>query len=408
MLSLWEVMPDFYYLMLILYRPMQLIINYAAENEFIVFLIVLFIFTGFFCLLIFKIFKNSHITRISLMYFLISMLMCFLAYTVGKFGPQHILWGAPLSGLCIVLFFRYWKVSILHPLDQVAKNLSRIAEGNLEVTGAHKYADRSDEIGVLFRAHDKMSKNLSGFLAKINSIADQIERSGNQLKKSSMAMSSDAAAQAGSSERLSSMLEAISENTDNSALQAQKTADISASSTESLRQCNHAVTETTTFIENIAGKISVIDEISRQTDLLALNAAVEAARAGSYGKGFAVIAAEIKNLAEECQTAAVEISNISGSGVELAKSSCLDLNDVVEEIEKSTLLIRDITASHIHQNNALDHINDVMIELNHTIQQNSGNASKNMSATSELNRLAEDLRNTLLLFRNEDHTVVQT
>ncbi len=68
-------------------------------------------------------------------------------------------------------------------------------------------------------------------------------------------------------------------------------------------------------MKEIAGKISIIEEIARQTNLLALNAAIEAARAGEHGKGFAVVAAEVGKLAERSQKAAGEISELSGSSV---------------------------------------------------------------------------------------------
>jgi methyl-accepting chemotaxis protein len=152
-------------------------------------------------------------------------------------------------------------------------------------------------------------------------------------------------------------------------------------------------------MRTIAEKISIVQEIARQTDLLALNAAVEAARAGEHGKGFAVVASEVRKLAERSQAAAAEISALSGDTVQVATDAGEMLSRLVPDIQKTAELISEISAACREQDIGASQINEAIQQLDKVTQQNAG-ASEQMSATSEeLAAQAEELQASIAFFR---------
>jgi methyl-accepting chemotaxis protein len=156
-------------------------------------------------------------------------------------------------------------------------------------------------------------------------------------------------------------------------------------------------------MRDIAGKITIVEEIARQTNLLALNAAIEAARAGEHGKGFAVVAAEVRKLAERSQFAAAEISELSGSSVEIAEKGGKMLEQIVPDIQRTAELVQEISASSGEQNAGANQINSAIQQLDLVIQQNASASEELSSTAEELSSQAEQLRGTIGFFRVGDN-----
>jgi methyl-accepting chemotaxis protein len=155
-------------------------------------------------------------------------------------------------------------------------------------------------------------------------------------------------------------------------------------------------------MKEIANKISIIEEIARQTNMLALNAAIEAARAGEHGKGFAVVAAEVRRLAERSQTAAGEINRLSASSVQIAEKAGQMLTQIVPAIQKTADLVQEISAASNEQKNGADQINKAIQQLDQVIQQNASAAEEMASTAEELTGQAIQLQSAAAFFRTED------
>jgi len=189
------------------------------------------------------------------------------------------------------------------------------------------------------------------------------------------------------------------------AMNASETATISRKAAIDAESSGKAVDEAVGAMNQIAGKISIIEEIARQTNLLALNAAIEAARAGDVGKGFAVVASEVRKLAERSQTAAGEISGLSIQTVSSAENASKMLSKLVPDIQKTAQLIQEISAASDEQNEGTDQVNSALLQLDKVIQQNAS-ASEEMASTSEvLSSQAVHLQKVMKFFKTGNQSV---
>jgi methyl-accepting chemotaxis protein len=190
----------------------------------------------------------------------------------------------------------------------------------------------------------------------------------------------------------------IQQNADN----AKQTEAIAQKAAENAEKGGKAVDKTVTAMKDIADKITIIDEIARNTNLLALNAAIEAARAGEHGKGFAVVASEVRKLAERSQKAAGEIMELSGQSVEVAEEAGVVLNALVPDIQKTAELVQEISAASAEQRSGSDQINRAITQLDQVVQQNASQAEEMSSMAEELASQAEELEATISFFRLDD------
>ncbi|MHB1400753.1 MAG: methyl-accepting chemotaxis protein [Trichloromonadaceae bacterium] len=265
---------------------------------------------------------------------------------------------------------------------------------------------QKDEIGQLAAALNAMVGKLREIVGGVKSAADNVAAGSQQLSASSEEMSQGATEQAAAAEEASSSMEQMAANIRQNADNALQTEKIAIKSATDAKAGGQAVSQTVEAMKQIAGKISIIEEIARQTNLLALNAAIEAARAGEHGKGFAVVAAEVRKLAERSQHAAAEISQLSGSSVEVAERAGEMLTKMVPDIQRTAELVQEIAAASKEQDTGAEQVNKAIQQLDQVIQQNAS-ASEEMASTSEeLSSQAEQLQHTIAFFKVDGSAAV--
>ena len=272
----------------------------------------------------------------------------------------------------------------MRPVRRLVESVNRLKDRDYDVD-IRPVATR-DEVGQLTTACIQLRDDLreGARLATIAAAqaAERDERRA-EMDRLMAQLSRGATEQAAAAEKASASMEEMRANIRQSAENAAQTERIALTAAHDAAETGAVVTDAVTAMASIAEKIGIIREIARQTDLLALNAAVEAARAGQHGQGFAVVAAEVRKLAERSQEAAVEIGQLSGSTLQVSRKAGQKLAALVPAIQETASLVQSISAASSEQSIGIEQINEAIRDLDAVIQQNASAAAKIGAASQE-------------------------
>jgi methyl-accepting chemotaxis protein/methyl-accepting chemotaxis protein-1 (serine sensor receptor) len=243
-------------------------------------------------------------------------------------------------------------------------------------------------------------------VSDLQSGADQVAAAASQVSGSSQSLARDTSSQAAmvqqtsaSSEEINATARRSTDNAIQAATQMAHLKDLMDSSKKGMGNATAAMIEIGHASDKISGIIQTIDKIAFQTNILALNAAVEAARAGDAGMGFAVVAEEVRNLAQQCATAAKDTESLIGVSQGTAKEGhervTLVANEIIKMSElllKMGELVEEIKVGSEEQVRGVGEIAKAIIQVEQSTQRGAANAEESAAAAEELGSQSQVLR----------------
>lgn len=307
-----------------------------------------------------------------------------------------ILSAVVITGIIVFILYK----TVIKKLNLVGNAVDNLNSGDADLTYRLPVSGNDEFTGV--------SEGINAFITLLQNTvidvkdsANQVLNGSEQISASSQSISSGASEQAASSEEMSSTMEEIAANIRQTADNAHRTGEISRHTFDEGEAGAGAVTNAVEAVKVIAEKINVISEIAGQTNMLALNAAIEAARAGDAGSGFAVVAGEVRKLAERSQDASAEIVELAEKTLGAAEDAGKKINTVIPEIKETNNLVQEISVSCAEQDQGAQQVSQAIIQFDAVVQQNASASEELAAMSEELSATARKLVETISIFKTE-------
>ena len=277
--------------------------------------------------------------------------------------------------------------------------LLEIAGGNLGEQFMEKDMEGNDEFRQLLRGLEDLRCKLRRVIQDIQHGAGEVNQASEQLSTIACGVAEANGRQAASTEEVSGSMEEMAASVSMNCDKAREANQLAGRMRGQIEQVEERAKKSVEKGVEINARIGVIKEIVEQTNILALNAAVEAARAGEYGAGFSVVANEVRKLAERSKAAAEEITGLTAESQRMAVEAGELMVEALPAVEKTTDLVKEITAYSDEQQQGATQINTAIQDFNVAVQANATAAGEMASSSEALNAQAQMLRDAVAYFR---------
>jgi methyl-accepting chemotaxis protein len=283
----------------------------------------------------------------------------------------------------------------------------------------------SGQFGEMYQTLNQALENLREIVGQVNTSTETIRRSAHEIAAGHIELSQRTEEQASALEESAAGMETLAGTAKQNADNCQQASGLAKNASEVAEKGAHtvrSVVERMGMIDKSSKKIGdvvgLIEDIAFQTNLLALNAAVEAARAGSHGQGFAVVAGEVRNLAQKTAQAAKEVKGLIeesvgdvSEGGKLVTEAGEIIKKIVASVTKVADLIGEIAVASAEQSTGVEQINKTLTQLESVTQQNAALVEQTTAATQsfeqETNRLTAAVKRFKLDGQQEQKEVAR-
>lgn len=360
--------------------------------------------------------------------------------SVAGFFTKGMMFTIPLMVLAAGMFIVFTRRLIGRPMARVVTIMQDAGKGDL--TGRLQIKS-GDEIGTLAQWFNTLLDNLTAMIGEVRASSQSVASASGQIAASAEEMATGLQEQEQQTQQVAAAVEELSQSVGEVASKSSEATKASEESQHRAEEGGAVVRDTVQEMEGIAGEvnasaqtvsslgeqsqkigeiIAVINDIADQTNLLALNAAIEAARAGEHGRGFAVVADEVRKLAERTTQATEEVSKSIqgiqtettsavdqiesssgrvGRGVDLANQAGRSLDTIVSGSKSVQRMVQDIAAAANQQAGASDEIARAIENISTVTRQSSEGAGQASQAAADLAHQSEHLMGLVEKFRTK-------
>nr|WP_321411507.1 methyl-accepting chemotaxis protein [uncultured Carboxylicivirga sp.] len=344
------------------------------------------------------IFGKSIMVEIGRLVALLVFLSCQMFYIVGKLGNHHFYWAIPILFVLGTSIFYYINISLIQPILRAIHSITELSKGNLK----YNYNEVSNLRNETKYLHDSIIILKDKFIQ----IVTEVQSNSKDLEKISQYLSVDASnlanssfLQASSLQQISATIEEYTSMVKQNSTNAKESERIANVALTQMSHINKQINDSHVAVTLIAKKINIVNQIAMQTNILALNASIESTKAGASGKGFKVVANEVKQLAELSKKAADEIVALANDSAFIVNQFSSSIDETLPHIEEALKMVKEIQYASAEQLSGVIEIGNAINELDKVSQKNARASEIGKIKANDLALKANNLSQLITFFR---------